>query len=169
LYLNAVKSSRKRPVDFRAPPLGQSSLIAANGLRTQSRYACSLGLMEWSAPTWTSSACIASEARFFCAIGAMASSARIRSPQRIAELFPRDGGPSPPIETVELPHSVVSLEFDEKNGLLLVFGEDGIRFYSRAQLSSAAGQLGVAGEPLLSSEQFRFGGYEGQVLVRYCD
>lgn len=85
------------------------------------------------------------------------------------KLFPRNAGSTPPVETVELPHSLVSLEVDEVNALLLVFGERGMSFYARPQLSSAAGQLGIAGEPRLTSEHPSYGGYEGHALVRYCD
>lgn len=86
------------------------------------------------------------------------------------KLFPRNAGVDTAIETVELAHSVLSLAFDEQNDLLLVHGDNGLSFYPRPQLTSARGQLGVAGEPLISSPEFIMrGDMEGHVAVGYCD
>lgn len=86
------------------------------------------------------------------------------------KIVPRAVGTDPPIETVELPHSVVALAFDDVNGLLLVQGDNGVSFYARPQLTSAPGQAGFAGKPLLGWWQFSTqANQEGHVAIGYCD
>jgi hypothetical protein len=89
------------------------------------------------------------------------------------KLFPRTTGT--PVETVVVPvggaisvlgSGVSSLEFDERNDLLLIQGRRTVTFYARSQVSGStidAGPLSSLVTPLASYEN------SADSSIRYCD
>jgi hypothetical protein len=81
-------------------------------------------------------------------------------------IFPRTAGPNTPVQTAEVFHPVRRMEFDERNDLILLHGQDEVRFLARTQLSvSSAGDAGAHAsvvERLSTGAGVNFG-------VVYCD